>query len=167
MKILKPILSLMILVCSFQSEANNIIDTELECLAKNIYFEARGEKVEGRIAVGYVTLNRVTSKQFPNTICGVVKQARYSSWWKETHNREVPIRNKCQFSWYCDGLADEITDEESWIKAVALAKSIILGQFVDVTSGATHYHSKGVDPWWNEHYNEVAIIGNHIFFAML
>ena len=167
MKILKPILSLMILVCSFQSEANTIVDAELECLAQNIYFEARGEAVEGRIAVGYVTINRLASEKFPNTICGVVKQARYSSWWKETHNKEVPIRNKCQFSWYCDGLADEITDEESWIKAVALAKSIILGQFVDVTKGATHYHSKEVDPWWNEYYNEVAIIGNHIFFAML
>ena len=71
---------------------HKIIDQEeLTCLAKNIYFEARGENRTGQYAVGLVTLNRLKSKRFPNTICKVVKQAKY---WNNN-----PVRNKCHFSW--------------------------------------------------------------------
>jgi len=73
------------------------IDTaELDCLAKNIYHEARGESLQGKKAVANVTLNRVHSNLFPDTVCGVVYQAVHSRWWLENHNRLVPVRNMCQ-----------------------------------------------------------------------
>ena len=85
---------------------NDSIDiTEAICLATNIYHEARGESYAGKVAVANVTMNRVTSPKFPNTICDVVYQAQTKENWK---GNTVPKRNKCQFSWYCDGKSDNI-----------------------------------------------------------
>ena len=69
---------------------------ELRCLAENIYFEARAESMKGKIAVGNVTRNRLESKKFPNTYCGVIKQGYR------------PGKRNCQFSWFCDGKPDTI-----------------------------------------------------------
>ena len=68
-----------------------MIETAIMCLALNIYFEARDQPLNGQVAVAEVTLNRVTSKKHPNTICGVVKQSNSKG---------------CAFSWYCDGKSD-------------------------------------------------------------
>ena len=166
MKNLTRVLLCMLLLPLFgyaNSESEAV--SEIECLAQNIYFEARGEAVEGRIAVGYVTLNRVKSKRFPDNVCDVVYQAKYSKWWEEVHQKRVPVRHACQFSWYCDGVADEIEDYPAYEKALMLAQGIMDGQFIDNTMGATHYHAKHVDPWWNMHYNVVADIGNHLFYG--
>ena len=91
-----------------------VIDEEsVTCLAKNAYFEARNQSILSQIAVSQVVLNRVKSADFPNTVCGVVYEAQISKWYKENMNKEVPIRNRCQFSWYCDGKADIINDQNS------------------------------------------------------
>ena len=134
-----------------------MIETALMCLAMNIYHEARSESIAGQYAVADVVLNRVESKNYPNTVCGVVKQAKL---WEGK-----PIRNKCQFSWYCDGKRDEPTDTFSWQQSVEVAIMINNHKrFRGITEGATHYHTNYVDPYWNKDYKLVTTIDNHIFY---
>src|SRR6056300_549570 len=75
-----------------------------QCMAMNIYHEARSDGKLGQKAVGFVTLNRVQSKHYPSTPCDVVYQAQLNANGK-------PKRNKCQFSWYCDGKKDDPNDK--------------------------------------------------------
>jgi len=126
------------------------------CLAKNIYFESRGEVIAGQYAVGLVTLNRVRSKRFPNDICSVVYQARY---WNNH-----PVRNKCHFSWYCDGKSDRPRNKDKWLLAQEIAETLLLFNIEDITKGATHYHAKEVLPHWADKSKILTIIGNHIFY---
>jgi spore germination cell wall hydrolase CwlJ-like protein len=90
---------------------------ETTCLAQNIYFEARDQTIKGQIAVSLVTINRLKSKRFPNTICKVVKQARY-------RNGKV-VRNKCHFSWFCDGKSDRPKDRIAWKVSLTIAKAML------------------------------------------
>jgi|TARA_R110000744_G_scaffold369668_1_gene479959 spore germination cell wall hydrolase CwlJ-like protein len=129
---------------------------DLECLAKNIYFESRGEDVLGQYAVGLVTQNRVKSNKFPDTICGVVKQGRY---WKNN-----PVKNKCHFSWFCDGKSDNPKDKEAWAISVHIAQSLLLYTIEDFTQGSTHYHALDVSPRWSRKMKEATTIGSHIFY---
>lgn len=139
------------LLCTAQANAVDRFD-ELYCLAKNIYFESRNQPRLGRIAVGQVTLNRVNSKRFPATICTVVRQGGER-------------RNKCQFSWYCDGKSDEPKSGKVWDDCVYLALLLYSKQFtVDVTDGALWYHATYVSPSWAEHYEKTVRINEHIFY---
>ena len=71
----------------------SIVDpVDLDCMSKNIYFEAAIESTQGKIAVGQVVLNRMNSKKFPNTVCGVIKQGKH-------YTNGFPVRDRCQFSW--------------------------------------------------------------------
>ena len=70
----------------------------IQCLAMNMYHEARDQGTAGRLAVSAVVLNRVNDSRFPNSVCEVVLQAQMKPSWKT--GLPVPIRNKCQFSWY-------------------------------------------------------------------
>lgn len=143
----------------------NIIDyDEMECLALNIYHEARGEGTPGQVAVSQVVLNRVKSSYFPNTVCGVIKQARVSKWYLEHQNRIVPLRNQCQFSWYCDGKSDEPRDMRAWGQALTVASEVMRGNYPDLTKGAMFYHANYVDPYWNTSMMHVAYIGEHLFY---
>ncbi len=112
------------------------------CLAKNAYFEARNQSVLSQIAVSQVVMNRVQSPDFPNTVCGVVYEAQLSKWYKEKMDKEVPLKHKCQFSWYCDGKADIITDVQSYKIALAVAHQVLSKYTMhDVTDGALFYHA--------------------------
>ena len=73
---------------------------EITCLAKNMYFEARNQGLAGQLAVSLVVMNRVKDERFPNTICGVIEQGPISKWWLKEKGKIVPIRNRCQFSWF-------------------------------------------------------------------
>lgn len=149
---------------------------QVHCLAKNIYFEARGETTDGKMAVANVTMNRVASARFPDSICGVVEQAVYSRWWMEHHDRLVPVRWKCQFTWFCDGKSDNIklTDSKgntiqanmsAWQESLAIAIQAIKHEIPDITNGATHYYNPSLaDPHWAPHYRQVAQIENHRFY---
>lgn len=132
---------------------------EIDCLAKNIYFEAQSESLRGQIAVGLVTINRVLSKSFPNTICGVV-------WQQRTHPQTG--NNVAQFSWTWDGKPDIPEKGKAWERAQALAAALIaensLFNFADFTNGATHYHATYVDPYWNQKFTKVGQIDTHIFY---
>ncbi len=129
-------------------------ESELKCLATAIYFEARGEPEEGQIAVAQVVLNRVKNPTYPNTVCGVVYQNQSK-------------RNRCQFSFACDGRADRITDKGAWATAQALAKKSVEEQsttFLDEVGSATHYHATYVRPRWAGRMTKTDKIGRHIFY---
>ena len=137
------------------------------CLATNIYWEARNQSFAGQIAVGLVTLNRVLDKRFPDTICEVVYQAKTRPSWKQPWI-DIPIRDRCQFSWYCDGKTDDIPpyDYEAIHNAFSVAQ-ILLDEritIVDITKGATHYHANYVSPDWAATKEKTVEIDDHIFY---
>ena len=146
------ILFLLFLAC-FKAKAD-----EVECLALNIYHEARNQPTAGKLAVAQVTLNRVKHDRFPNTICGVVYQGYYAN--------NAPIKNKCQFSWWCDGKSDKPKEIQSWNYALMLARHMHEGIFdnIDVVKDATHYHAVYVKPYWTKEKKKVKVIADHIFY---
>ena len=126
-------------------------------LALNIYFEARGEPdVFAMAAPAHVVLNRVKDNRYPNDICAVVKQSK-------TY-RGNPIRNQCQFSWYCDGRSDRPLDRNAFEFSVFIACLVLTGRIEDVTHGATHYHADYVNPQWAIVKTLTAKIGSHLFY---
>ena len=162
---MKFIISLYFLLLSIFSYANDY-DEETICLAENIYHEARGEIVEGQIAVSNVVINRVKSKQFPNDICSVVYQRNQI----EIIDRIFKIfriPKLCQFSWVCDFKPNSINDSESWKNIQTLAQEIVLGTHDDLTNGATHYYNPAkvvsTPPWANK-LTKTIVIGNHHFY---
>ena len=149
--------------------APNEYGIEVNCLAKNIYFEARDQPTKGQIAVALVTINRVKSKRFPNTICRVVQQAnRYKTGKLK--------RNMCQFSWYCDGASDIPRERLAWKISLLIARAMLQQSGVqikhhgepweieDFLNGAKHYHRIDVDPYWNKRMLKFSTIGDHIFY---
>jgi spore germination cell wall hydrolase CwlJ-like protein len=138
---------------------------DLECLALNIYHEARGETQKGKLAVAHVTVNRVAHRRFPDSVCGVVYQAVYSKWWRENHGREVPVRNMCQFSWFCDGKSDGTYDRRAWQESLLLAVSVLEQSTQDPTNGATHYFNPTLaNPAWQHDFVQVAMVDSHLFY---
>ena len=112
---------------------------ELECLIKNVYYEARGEPYEGKVAVAKVTMNRVNHPSYPKTICGVVYQPK-------------------QFSWTIKPSKAKINPKE-WYEST---KASIEAYNIENGLQATHYHNFTVSPKWN--LQRVVVIGNHIFY---
>ena len=138
----------------------SISEEERECLARNVYFEARSETIQGQVAVAWVTLNRMESPRFPNSICGVVYQAR-------TDSRGNPIRHQCQFSWYCDGRSDRIRNQRAWEDAQLIADVVLLDWARAKNSpvqNATYYHADYVNPSWARDFTRVAQVDTHIFY---
>jgi spore germination cell wall hydrolase CwlJ-like protein len=129
---------------------------DVNCLAKNIYFEARDQKPKGQIAVALVTINRVKSKRFPNSICKVVEQANRK-------NGKL-VLHKCHFSWFCDGKSDTPRDKMSWDISLLIARAMLRNPMRDFLHGATHYHRIDVDPYWNKKMLKFSTIGDHIFY---
>ena len=137
---------------------------EMQCLAMNIYHEARSENLAGKYAVADVVLNRVRDDRYPNSICGVVYQGKHKPSWKDP-DKLVPIRNACQFSWYCDGKSDDAMDGDAWADALYISYQIINNnKYRGITEGATHYHTNWVDPYWAPTLQQVGTIGSHIFY---
>ena len=137
---------------------------EIACLAVNIYHEARGESSEGQLAVAFVTLNRVESEAYPNTVCGVVYQGKHKPSWKDK-NKLVPIRHRCQFSWYCDGKPDIVLDFDTYEEIIELAISVWFGKVHDNTKGSLFYHADYVEPVWAQHMAMTTKIDSHIFYT--
>lgn len=132
---------------------------ELLCLSLNVYFEAAVESLAGKMAVAQVTLNRVKSSRYPNTICGVVYQGKVD-------RKGRPILHRCAFSWHCDGKPDIPYKGEKWELSKMVAEYIIRNDNVllDITDGSTHYHAIYVSPYWKDHYQMKVRIGRHIFY---
>lgn len=128
--------------------------SSVTCLALAVFFEARSESLQGQVAVINTIMNRVASESFPNTPCDVVKQGHY---WAGH-----PVRNACHFSFWRDGKAERIDDEEAYIKALSIA--VNAERLFDVTGGATYYHRDDVQPYWVSTVTPVRKIGRHIFY---
>ncbi|MCH7957549.1 MAG: cell wall hydrolase, partial [Proteobacteria bacterium] len=128
------------------------VSDEIECLALNIYFEARSEPDAGRLAVGHVVMNRVSDRRYPGKVCAVVRQGGEK------------VRNRCQFSWWCDGRSDRPKDEHAWKKSKAIATRIYWGLSEDITEGALWYHAVYVRPAWRKVLVPARTIGRHIFY---
>ena len=138
---------------------NQARQEQQHCLALNIYHEARSESTTGKRAVAWVTLNRVQSQRYPDTICDVVYQAHLDS-------NGNPKRNQCQFSWFCDGKSDSIKNTTEWERSLALANMVMnnYGKNPDPTDGATMYHATYVNPVWRKDYTRTVRIDEHIFY---
>jgi spore germination cell wall hydrolase CwlJ-like protein len=128
------------------------LSASLDCLALNIYHEARGEPLEGKIAIAQVVMNRVGDPYFPAEVCDVVKQGG-----------ERP-RDRCQFSWWCDGRGDRPDDLAAWTGSKDLARRILAGSVDDPTGGALWYHADHVSPDWDMDIIRQAKIGRHVFY---
>ena len=152
----------------------NVFDVdEARCLAENIYHEARNQGTAGWLAVAAVTLNRVTDRRFPNTICEVVFQAETTESWR-TKSKDVPdieriyypVRHRCQFSWYCDGKPDDINQLGIYMDIMQFSKILLTSRVMmfDITDGATFYHADYVMPSWAKSKIKTIEIGDHIFY---
>ncbi len=124
---------------------------EIACLSQAIYFESRGEALEGRIAVAETILNRVKSERYPDTVCKVVRQG-------------TGLLNQCQFSYHCDGLKENIDELDVYIDIQKLAVKMLSGYSTTVTDGATHFHTIDVSPYWASELIMTASIGRHLFY---
>jgi spore germination cell wall hydrolase CwlJ-like protein len=115
---------------------------QLECLAQNIYYEARGESLKGQVAVANVVMNRI-AYGFAKTPCGVINQRNQFSW----------VRHH-----------PKITNIDLYERVKQIARTVYFAKVVDITHGALYYHAKYVNPHWP--YARVTTIGNHIFYKI-
>lgn len=123
---------------------------EWRCLAEAMYFEARGEGIQGQQAVAEVILNRVDSDHYPDTVCGVVRQGVDNT--------------TCQFSYYCDGKAERIRNRRVFDRIGKLAWLMLEGRARTLTDAALYFHSVSVSPSWSRKYVRTAKIGRHVFY---
>ena len=131
-------------------EKKQVVMREVECLARNIYFEAGGEPRAGKIAVAEVTMNRVKSRQYPRTVCGVVHQKS---------------KGVCQFSWVCEGKKSVRKNTDAWRDSVKIAENILISKKeYGIIGSAKHFHAVYVNPSWAESKRMIKKIGQHIFY---
>jgi len=162
-------------------------DKDVECLARNIFYESGAEPTEGKIAVGLVTVNRAQDPRFGHSVCEVVK-ARTVITKVQTVRRtemvrvgyfgrpepvtkttevvqQVPV---CQFSWVCGGLARKPkSDDERWVESRAIAEGIARGDYEEYRAkygSAMYFHASGIRPIWAKTKHIVARTGHHIFY---
>lgn len=128
-------------------------ERQLDCLARNIYFEAANESFEGKVAVAQVTINRTESGIFPSDICKAIYQ-------KNIFFEKVV----CQFSWYCDTNSKRPpAHTKIYNECMAVAKKVLLEGFrLDGLNEAMYYHASYINPKWKK--QKIATIGNHIFY---
>ena len=142
---------------------------DAKCLAKNIYFEAGVESTAGKLAVANVTINRTIHVNYPNTICAVVQEGIHR--YNKRVDEYVPVRDRCQFSWYCDGLLDEPREGRTWKSAQELAKKVLVNYhdkaLIDITDGAMYYHATWMEtyPSWSKKKKIMTSIDRHIFYG--
>ena len=144
---------------------------QVKCLQANIYFESGNQSTIGKIGTGWVTLRRVQDNRFPNTVCDVVMDAKVNS-------QGFPLKHKCQFSWYCDGLKDvpdlgNKFEKSAWETSGKIAYTMVQSCLMginehdcppDPTRGALFYHSDSVDPKWT--YVKTAVVEQHTYYNL-
>ena len=146
-----PTLSSNVMDALVKKQVSDSYNKQVDCLAKNIYYESANESYEGKLAVAQVTLNRVNSPKYPKDVCAVVYQK---------------TQNTCQFSWTCMAV-QVIKDKYQWEESLMIAKRALTQPYLHdiiAKSNALYYHATYVNPEWNK-TKIVARIGNHIFYA--
>ena len=139
------------LVTASTSIADAALSDEQRCLAQAVYFEARSETLEGQLAVAQVVLNRVEDRRYPSSVCGVVFQ-------------NERLRNRCQFSFACDGRSDIPYEYRAWEISKRIARIAEDGGWLDLSGRATHYHATYADPSWRLAMHKTATHGQHLFY---
>ena len=124
----------------------------LVCLARTIYFEARGQGDSELAAVGHVVLNRARHSDFPDGICAVIREG----------GEEPP----CQFSWWCDGRPDTAYNRQEYKRAVRIARGILSGEIADPTNGANMFHNRHASPGWVDAAEDRGRIGDQHFYYL-
>lgn len=129
------------------------VERQLQCMTKNVYWEAASEPFEGKVAVAQVTMNRMMSGKFPDSVCGVVEQK--TSFYKNV---------VCQFSWFCE--TNHVTKpvyKKMYDESGEVAKMVMLEGFrLPNLKDAMYYHADYVNPRWNK--EKITQIGRHIFY---
>jgi spore germination cell wall hydrolase CwlJ-like protein len=126
------------------------LDDALTCLARSIYWEARGKSDASLEAIANVVMNRVGHAGFPNSVCGVVKQGRE--------------QGACQFSWWCDGRMDDANEKEPYSHAKEIARKALNRQLKDRTNGALYFHGRKANPKWSREYIKTVEVGDFVFY---
>lgn len=129
----------------FRTGVRVITTTALLCLALNVYWEARNQPLAGQLAVAQVTMNRVHSPKYPDSVCEVVYDHK-------------------QFSWYWDGKGDVPEEEKAWETAQLIASAAMAGSGHSALQGVTHYHAVYSAPYWKDYMTMVVQIGDHVFY---
>ncbi|WP_156812030.1 cell wall hydrolase [Robiginitomaculum antarcticum] len=124
-----------------------------KCMAQAVYYEARSETLAGQKAVTEVVINRISSKHYPDTVCGVIYQGSERS-------------TGCQFSFTCDGSLNKKTAPKAWRRAQRIADYALSGVHHPMTEGATHYHTLQINPVWSGSLMPTRRIGSHQFYRM-
>jgi spore germination cell wall hydrolase CwlJ-like protein len=126
------------------------LDDAITCLARTIYWEARGEGTADMEAIANVVMNRLGHEGFSNTICEVVKQGSE--------------QGACQFSWWCDGRSDDAKEGESYAIAKEIARKALNRQLTDRTGGALYFHQRKATPSWSTEYIKTVEVGEFVFY---
>lgn len=126
------------------------LDDAITCLARTIYWEAKGQANDQMEAVASVVMNRLQTEDFPRTVCDVVKQG------SET--------GTCQFSWWCDGRPDSVQEENAYMLAKEVARRALNGQLRDRTDGALFFHDRSVSPSWANEFKRTHRAGDFLFY---
>ncbi|MGD8430132.1 MAG: cell wall hydrolase [Ectothiorhodospiraceae bacterium] len=140
----------LVLMAALAANAHAQRDGAAQCLARTVYFEARGDGVEGMEAVAAVVMNRVRHRDFPNSVCAVVKQGG-----------ETP---PCQFSYWCDGRSDRPGDAELWQIAQGIARRALAGELPDPVDGALFFHTEEAGSPFGGRRKYVGKVGSHLFY---
>jgi len=157
---MKIILFLMILLLVLMRvDISKAEESEISCLAEAIYFESRSEGLLSQLGVAIVVLNRAELENYPSNVCDVVHQAKE---WKGN-----PIRNKCMFSYWCDGKSERIENHNAYEQSLFVAKLALNGVTIKAISDATHYHARYVKPGWSQskRFKRLIRLDNHIFYV--
>ena len=128
-------------------EGTSVADREQECLANAVYFEARGESIEGQLAVAEVVMNRAASGRYPTTLCAVITQKAQFSFIR--HGR-FPAANRAS---------------DAWRKAVAISQIARQKLAASLPTDVLWYHATYVSPKWGKRLNRQTQIGLHIFYS--
>lgn len=188
-KMISIILSIIALTVMAPGHAKEVgKQSDLDCLAKNIYYEAASESTEGKVAVGLVTINRSNHGAFPSTICGVVNQRTDYSVAKTVTNTRTVTEGKifkstrevnetttkmvkhsiCQFSWRCENVRAIRKNDYRWADSLMVAQELLDGGYQDFRykyRDALYFHERHVKPTWAKQKQVIDRIGGHIFYA--
>ncbi|QEA39554.1 cell wall hydrolase [Pistricoccus aurantiacus] len=126
------------------------LDNAITCMARSLYWETKGQNAATMEAVANVMMNRLSSDEFPDTICEVVKQGGE--------------QGACQFSWWCDGRADEVKEEDSYLIVKEVTRKALNQQLEDRTDGALFFHQRSISPRWASAFLRTAEVGKLLFY---
>lgn len=160
MKLLKILLACATIAFPIAAHTNNKVKqlTDLQCLTANLFFEARGEKPIGLVAVADVTKNRVQSKKYPKSICSVVFQKHQFSWVKQQSWSSIQKVLNGSVSGF------RAADRAAYQKAKETAQKSLKGLVRVLPESSLHYHATYVKPSWSRNMKVYAKIGTHIFY---